>query len=227
MKRSKINEVISKVKKACIDNKLPLPPFAYYDLKEWENKEKTEYEIIDNMLGWDVTDFGEGDFYSTGLAVFVFRNGNFNKPEVYPKPYCEKLLYVFEGQKLPAHFHWKKSEDIINRGGGDLEITLWQANKDGGMTDEEVEVTIDGKQKSVNAGGSIILTPGESITLLPYQYHQWQAVPGTGDVFVFEVSTTNDDNVDNHFYNVQDRIPEIIEDESPEHLMFADYKKFL
>lgn len=147
VKRSKINEVISKVRTKCKDKSLPLPPFAHYNLKEWETKEENENEIIDNMLGWDVTDFGLGDFYSTGLAVFVFRNGNFHKPEVYPKPYCEKLLYVFEGQKMPAHFHWKKSEDIINRGGGDLSITLWQADKEGDFTDEKVRVTIDGKKK--------------------------------------------------------------------------------
>jgi hypothetical protein len=227
MKRSEINNVISKVIKSCENNKLPLPPFAYYDLEDWKKTKKDQKEIIENMLGWDVTDFGTEDFYSTGLAVFVFRNGNLNKIEEYPKSYCEKLLYVFDGQKMPAHFHWQKSEDIINRGGGDLEITLWEADDNNEFSEEEVTVTIDGKKITVEAGESIILNPGESITLLPYQYHQWQAVPGTGDVFVFEVSTTNDDNVDNHFYNGGDRIPEVIEDEEIEYLMFADYEKVL
>src|SRR5699024_9155794 len=154
---------------------------------------------------------------------FVFRNGNFNKPDLYPKPYCEKLLYVFDGQKLPAHFHWEKTEDIINRGGGDLKITLWEATEDKEFSNEKVNITIDGEKHIVEAGGSVILKPGESITLLPHQYHQWQAVPGTGDVFVFEVSTTNDDNVDNYFYDVDNRIPKVIEDEEPKHLIFADY----
>lgn len=52
-------------------------------------------------------------------------------------------------------------------------------------------------------------------------------MPGTGDVFVFEVSTTNDDNVDNRFYDVGDRIPEINEDEEPNYLIFADYEEKL
>jgi len=227
MKRSEINEIITKVMKKCEENNLPLPPFAYYSLKDWKKAKEEYQEAIDTMLGWDVTDFGTGDFYSTGLAVFVFRNGSFNKSERYPKPYCEKLLYVFDGQKLPNHFHWQKCEDIINRGGGDLKITLWEADEEENLSDKDVTVTIDGKKHTVKAGGSVILKPGESITLLPYQYHQWQAVPGTGDVFVFEVSTTNDDNVDNRFYNIGDRIPEVIEDEEPKYLMFSDYDKFL
>lgn len=68
-------------------------------------------------------------FMEVGLTVFVFRNGNFNNKEKYPKPYCEKLLYVRDGQILPFHFHWSKTEDIINRGGGDLEITLYQSDE--------------------------------------------------------------------------------------------------
>lgn len=71
MKRSEINNVISKVIKSCENNKLPLPPFAYYDLEDWKKTKKDQKEIIENMLGWDVTDFGTEDFYSTGLAVFV------------------------------------------------------------------------------------------------------------------------------------------------------------
>lgn len=227
MKRSEINQVIETIIEKCDEKSLPLPPFAYYDKSDWAVAKENQKEIIDNMLGWDVTDFGLADFYSTGLAVFVFRNGNYHDTETYPKPYCEKLLYIFDGQKLPAHFHWQKSEDIINRGGGDLEITLWQADENEGFSDEEVTVKVDGKSVTVEAGGKVILTPGESITLLPYQYHQWQAVPGTGDVFVFEVSTTNDDNVDNRFYDVGDRIPEVDEDEEPNYLIFADYEEKL
>ena len=33
------------------------------------------------------------------------------------KVYAEKLIMLKEGQRAPMHFHWKKSEDIINRGG--------------------------------------------------------------------------------------------------------------
>ena len=63
------------------------------------------------------------------------------------------------------------------------------------------------------------------MTLTPGQYHQWQGVPGSGDVILFEVSSTNDDNVDNRFYRSGQRIPDIEEDEAPKYLMFKDYPK--
>ena len=64
------------------------------------------------------------------------------------------------------------------------------------------------------------------ITLMPGQYHMWQGIPGTGSVMLFEVSACNDDNVDNRFYRAGKRIPEIEEDEAPEHLIFKDYTKY-
>jgi hypothetical protein len=31
------------------------------------------------MLGWDLTDFGSGDFQACGLILFTIRNGNIVK----------------------------------------------------------------------------------------------------------------------------------------------------
>lgn len=239
MKRSKINEVIRYVMKAMSDNKFPLPPFAYYTPEQWKEVGEDEAEIVDNMLGWDITDFGHGDFDKIGLSVFTFRNGNYYKKDKYPKNYAEKLLYVMDGQVLPYHYHWFKREDIINRGGGDLEITMYncteedfadveggRGNKPGSFADTDVEVVIDGKKTKIPAGGKIILKPGQSVSIAQGQYHQWQGIPGTGDVILFEVSTTNDDNIDNRFYENGKRIPNVEEDEAPEYLMFADYKNY-
>ena len=161
-------------------------------------------EIVDNMLGWDITDFGTGDFEHYGLTVFTFRNGNFHNKEKYPKPYAEKLLLVNDGQILPYHYHWSKMEDIINRGGGDLELTLYNATP---ADFNDVEGGRSGK-------------PGTQ-----GQYHTWRGVPGTGKVMLFEVSMTNDDHLDNRFKTAAGRIPEVEEDEEIEHLMFADYDK--
>ncbi len=236
MKRSELNEIIrytiAELKKAAF----PLPPFAFYTPDDWKMLKKDEAELVENMLGWDVTDFGSHDFDHIGLTIFTFRNGNFYAKEKYPKPYAEKMLYVRDGQILPFHYHWSKQEDIINRGGGDLCLTLYNCTEEDfkdrkkasdGMTgtfaSTDVFAHVDGKILRVPAGGEVILHPGQSISLMPGQYHKWQGVPGTGDVILFEVSTVNDDRTDNRFFQANPRIPEIEEDVPAEFLMFADY----
>ena len=239
MKRSEINAAILHTIAALKVARFPLPPFAYYSIDQWRKLGEDERELVENMLGWDVTDFGSGDFPKVGLSIFTFRNGNFHKKDKYPKPYAEKMLYVLDGQVLPFHYHWSKREDIINRGGGDLEITLYnataedfadvagcRAGKGGTFADTDVAANIDGKVVSVPAGGRVILHPGQSISISQGQYHRWQGVPGTGDVILFEVSMTNDDNVDNRFHEALPRIPAIDEDMPPAYLIFADYPRY-
>ncbi len=239
MKRSEINRIIRNAMQFTQSRSLALPPFAYWGADEWRRVGEDSRELVDNMLGWDVTDFGSGNYEKTGLTVFTFRNGNFYRKDRYPKPYAEKLLLVGDGQILPYHYHWSKMEDIINRGGGDLALTLYnctdadfadaeggRSGKPGEFADTPVEVTVDGCRMTVSAGGQVILRPGQSITLMPGQYHMWQGIPGTGSVMLFEVSACNDDNVDNRFYRAGKRIPEIEEDEAPEHLIFKDYTKY-
>lgn len=240
MKRSKSNEIIQYTIDALQKAQFPLPPFAYYGPAEWAALGSNELELVENMLGWDITDFGSGDFDKVGLTIFTFRNGNFYAKDRYPKPYAEKMLYVRDGQILPFHYHWDKREDIINRGGGDLEITLYNSTpqdfmdvKGGraglpGQFDmvSDVVASIDGKNVIVPAGGKVILKPGQSIALAPGQYHMWQGVPGTGDVILFEVSTTNDDTIDNRFHTAGERIPVMEEDVPPKYLMFADYPEY-
>ena len=157
MKRSELNSIIEDTIKFMEDRGLPLPPFAYWGVPEWKAAGKENEEIVENMLGWDITDFGSGDFEKIGLTIFTFRNGNFYKKDKYPKPYAEKLLLVGDGQILPYHYHWSKMEDIINRGGGNLAITLYncteedfkdveggRAGKPGTFADTPVTVSVDG-----------------------------------------------------------------------------------
>lgn len=239
MKRSRANEIIQYTIGALKKASFPLPPFAYYTVEDWKNLGEDEIELVENMLGWDITDFGSGDFDKIGLTIFTFRNGNFYAKDKYAKPYAEKMLYVMDGQILPYHYHWSKMEDIINRGGGDLELTFYNstpedfadmegglAGKPGQFADTDVVTQIDGKKIVLPAGGKVILKPGRSVTLMPGQYHTWRGVPGTGDVILFEVSTMNDDNIDNRFHTAGERIPTMEEDEPAKYLMFADYPNY-
>jgi D-lyxose ketol-isomerase len=87
-----------------------------------------------------------------------------------------------------------------------------------------VTVSTDGVQRTVPAGGSVVLSPGESITLQPYCYHAFWGAEGT--VLVGEVSAVNDDTSDNRFLDPLPRYAEIDEDEPPLFLLCTDYGAF-
>lgn len=221
MKRSEINAAIKKMEALINEYRFALPPFCHFTPEEWETKGHEYDEIRDNMLGWDITDYGLGDFEKLGFALITIRNGNQNNPK-YKKVYAEKLLMLKEGQKSPMHFHWKKSEDIINRGGGVLIIHVYN-DDNGELGTSDVLVNADGRSYYVPAGTGIELHPGESITLWPHQYHDFDIKPGTGDVLIGEVSMCNDDNTDNRFYEKMGRFPTIEEDEAPYRLLCTEY----
>lgn len=212
MKRSEINKAIKDMENLLKNQKFNLPDFCNWTAEEWNEKGSEYDEIRENMLGWDVTDYGMGNFEELGLVLVTIRNGNL-KNKKYAKPYAEKVLMVYEGQISPMHFHWNKMEDIINRGGGNIVFRLFNAGKDGEKLDTDVKVTQDGRSYFVTAGSEVVLKPGQSITLKPYDYHEFYIQPGTGDVLIGEVSMVNDDNNDNRFFEPLGRFPEIEEDE--------------
>ena len=108
-----------------------------------------------------------------------------------------------------SDLHWNKMEDIINRGGNDIYITVYNGAEDGTMLDTDVTVYSDGKTEVVPAGTKVLLKPGQSITITPYMYHDF-IVPETGGaVLLGEVSMCNDDENDNRFYEPIGRFPEI------------------
>lgn len=222
MKRSKINMAIREMEKMLEQYNIKLPPFANWTPGEWKEKNHEYDEIRDNALGWDITDCGLERFDEIGFALFTLRNGN-QKLEKYKKVYAEKLIFLKEGQTFPTHFHWKKSEDIINRGGGSLLIQVYNDDGENGLADTDVLVNSDGRSYYVQAGTRIKLQPGESLTLWPHQYHNFSVVPGTGDILIGEVSMCNDDNTDNYFLDPVGRFPRIVEDEPPYRLLCNEY----
>ncbi|HOJ11172.1 MAG TPA: D-lyxose/D-mannose family sugar isomerase [Clostridiales bacterium] len=222
MKRSELNIIMQDAISFMETMNFKLPPFAYWSPDEWRNRGMEYDEIRDNMLGWDITDFGSGNFRKTGLFLFTIRNGNSNSDK-YSKPYAEKIMIVEEEQVTPFHFHWNKMEDIINRGGGNLLIQLYNPTKDGKFSNEQVRVSVDGRNYYVDAGSIIRITPGESISLPLRQYHKFWGEKGAGKVLVGEVSKVNDDRTDNRFYEDIGRFPEIEEDEPPLYLLCNEY----
>ena len=225
MKRSEINLIMRNAIAFFEDRRFHLPPFAYWTPQEWKNKGEEVREIVDNCLGWDITDFGKADFERTGLFLFTIRNGDLkNQKSGTGKVYCEKILIVANNQLTPLHFHWKKTEDIINRGGGKLALQLYTATEDEELSDSNVTVSIDGVVHTFKAGETLELKPGESITIPPLCYHNFRGVEGR--VLVGEVSSVNDDFLDNRFYEQLGRFPDVEEDEPPLHLLVSDYDEY-
>jgi D-lyxose ketol-isomerase len=224
MKRSEINNIMREAKKFLAEHRFCLPPFAAWAPDEWRTKGPEVREIAEHQLGWDITDFGSGDFLQRGLFLFTVRNGkSANLKTMQGKVYAEKIMIVEVGQVTPLHFHWQKTEDIINRGGGTLVVQLYNSTKDEQLADTEITVSLDGVTRKVPAGGTVELSPGESITLTPGLYH---AFWGEGHrVLVGEVSMVNDDRTDNRFHEPIGRFPQITEDEPPLHLLTVDYPK--
>lgn len=223
MKRSELNRIMKSALALAAEYRFALPPFVTWSMEEWRGKSHEYDEIKDNMLGWDITDFGSGDFHKVGLLMITLRNGNFNNPK-YQKTYAEKLLISEVGQVTPYHFHWKKMEDIINRGGGVLVLKCYNSGAQREMLDTPVTVYKDGRAYEVAAGERIEVNVGESITLIPGQYHTFWAEKAT--CLIGEVSKTNDDNVDNHFYDPVGRFPSIEEDEPILYPLFSEYPPF-
>jgi len=225
MKRSEINKILLSADEFIRGHGFFLPPFAYWTPQAWKTKGPEVAEIVKNRLGWDITDFGSGDFERVGLFLFTVRNGNpENLKTLQGKLYAEKIMVVRIGQVTPMHFHWNKSEDIINRGGGDLVIQLYNATSEDGLGASDVIVSVDGEKRTLPKGSLVTLKPGESITLPPRLYHKFWGEGGW--VLVGEVSVVNDDEKDNRFLEPGGRFPEIEEDEAPVYLLCMDYEQY-
>jgi len=224
MKRSEINKALKEMEEFIDCYRFALPPFCHFTPEEWQGKGHDYDEVRENMLGWDITDYGLGDFDKTGFSLITIRNGNLAMREKYAKTYAEKLLYLREGQYAPLHFHWVKMEDIINRGGGNILIRVYNSTPDEQLDmTGDVRVNLDGREVIVPAGTQVRLTPGESIAIAPFMYHDFTVEEGTGPVLLGEVSECNDDNTDNRFLDPIGRFPAIEEDELPYRLLCNEY----
>jgi len=219
MKRSEINRILRDAQEFLDLHRFKLPRWAYWSPDDWNGLEgRGGREIADCALGWDITDFGSGDYARRGLFLFTLRNG---LPGRSGKSYAEKVMIVGVGQETPTHFHFRKTEDIINRGGGVLTLQLWNSDARGEKVDTTVDVSVDGMRRCVDPGGRVSLEPGESICLETGVYHRFYGE--VERVLVGEVSQVNDDRADNRFFEPVGRFPVIDEDEAPWRLLVSDY----
>ncbi|MGE6784593.1 D-lyxose/D-mannose family sugar isomerase [Ensifer adhaerens] len=228
MKRSHVNDIIAESDAFMKSFGFTLPPFAYWSPEQLKARIASDSPaIFDARLGWDITDYGKGRFDQFGLVLFTLRNGNAaNLGTGQGMVYAEKLMITAKDQVNPLHRHAVKTEDIINRGGGALVLQMYNSKADGSVDEEsDVVVATDARLRTLKAGELLKLKAGESVTLLPGNWHAFWAEGA--DVLMGEVSTVNDDLTDNYFREPVGRFSAIEEDAEPTHLLVSDYDTWL
>ena len=227
MKRSQVNEIMAAADDLIRQHGFSLPPFAYWSPDQFRDNRRTASRIIDARMGWDITDYGQGDFETLGLFLFTLRNGQLADLERgRGQVYAEKLLISRQDQLSPLHTHIIKSEDIINRGGATLVVELFGSNDDGEFAEDRGgTVLCDGIARPFGPGEKLKFAPGESITLMPGDWHAFWGEGG--DVLIGEVSTVNNDLTDNLFRDPIGRFGDIEEDVAATHLLVSDYDTWL
>jgi D-lyxose ketol-isomerase len=225
MNRSEVNEILLEGDRFIRSFGYVMPPFAYWTPDQM--KAAPHGEIARRSMGWDITDYGQGKFADLGLFLFTVRNGLLADLRAGGgMVYAEKIMISRDRQVSPMHRHFLKTEDIINRGGGDLVLQLFTSVEDGTIDrTAEVSVLVDGTRRAMKAGDHLRLKPGESVSLTPNVWHAFWGE--NGDVLIGEVSTVNDDRTDNWFEMEIPRYTKITEDAAPVHLLVSDYPKYL
>ena len=222
MKRSEINAEFAWAKSLLKKNNIRLPDRAYWTMDEWRAHKAEIETIAKTTVGWDITDYGTGKYFEIGAVLYTLRNGKQDDPSV-GVPYCEKYILMRDGQRLPKHYHVFKTEDIINRAGGVLEVMLWNTDAEGKELATDVTVFMDGIRRTFKAGERIRVMQGNSITLTPHIAHIFGPEPGSGDIVVGEVSKVNDDTTDNYFMEPTSFFAKIEEDVPAEHPLTNEY----
>jgi D-lyxose ketol-isomerase len=227
MKRSRVNDIMRAADDMIRHYGFVLPPFAYWSPETFQARKQDARALISARCGWDITDYGQGRFDEMGLFLFTLRNGRLaDLQRGGGMCYAEKLLISRQDQLSPMHTHVIKAEDIINRGGATLVVELYGSDDQGRFAKDKGGVVMcDGTARPYGPGDKLKLAPGESVTLMPGDWHAFWGEGG--DVLIGEVSTVNDDLTDNIFVQPIGRFAEIEEDEAPWHLLVSDYDRWL
>ena len=227
MKRSTINDIILQADDFIRSFGYVLPPFAYWSPEEMKGRRADIEGLVSSRLGWDITDYGAGNFEKMGLFLFTTRNGLLaDLRRGGGMCYAEKIMISRHDQISPMHRHIIKTEDIINRGGATLAIEMFESDANGNIDRKApVPVMCDAVKRVLKPAEVLLLAPGESVTLHPGNWHKFWGEGG--DVLIGEVSTVNNDLTDNIFEQPIGRFAEIEEDVKPSHLLVSDYETWL
>ena len=69
MKRSEINHAISNAKILIDEYKWALPKWAYWSKSDYDAQPLVAEYLRTHQMGWDVTDFGRGNFNKEGIIL--------------------------------------------------------------------------------------------------------------------------------------------------------------
>ncbi|MFV0383705.1 D-lyxose/D-mannose family sugar isomerase [Paracoccus sp. (in: a-proteobacteria)] len=219
MKRSQINQAIHAAETMLKAQNWTMPDFARWTLADHAAHPDRSRWLAERQIGWDVTDFGGGNFERRGLVLFCARNGIDRVAG--ERTYAEKLLFIGVDQETPFHAHRRKLEDIIVRAGG-LLCVEFQA--EGAVEPESGEpvadrIRIDGAEYPA-LGCIHRLREGQGITVPRGLQHRFWAE--RAPVFAAEVSQCNDDRNDNFFFEPVGRFSRIEEDQPPLRLLWNE-----
>ncbi|PZF82585.1 D-lyxose/D-mannose family sugar isomerase [Jiangella anatolica] len=221
MKRSRIDAAIDDARSRAEDAGIVLPGFATWGRDEWLAAPPSARPALERGLGWDVTDFGRGDFDRVGLVLCTLRNGSLAERDAGAgQTYAEKFMVARDGQETPMHLHRRKTEDIINRGGAALVVELHPESGD-----DAVVTLVDGLERAVRGGEQLRLEPGQSVQVPAGVYHRFWADGGV--LLAGEVSSVNDDVDDNVFLDPSPRFPAVTEDAPARYLLVSEYEAVL
>ena len=222
MKRSEVNEHIRKAKTFAEKMNMALPPLAFWTSQQCASKSTECNEIRKLMLGWDVTDFGLGNYNKTGRTLFALRSGSSSFIRC-PRTYTEKLIFIEENQAMPIHFHHRKTEDIINSGGGNIIVQVSKSTLEGTKSNKDFELSINGVMTRLKADQVVRLRPGESVLIPAGTIHEFWSEEGMGMTLSGEKGTVCDDLNDNVFLCECLRVSKIQEDEPALHYLCNEY----
>ncbi len=210
MKRSEIDAAIARAIANAKKLGVALPKWSEWKPSQFD---ASADGIRHQKLGWKVVDFGVGDFPNCGLVILalcsplVDDNGapatktqTVGTREYPVTGFSRKFLFVQAGQTEPHHFHRQKArKEVTVVAGAPVHFELAWADGDTALSDKEVNVQVDGIWHKLAANGSIVVNPGETITLPGELSHIISVPKGGEDTIMLETSTANNDSNDNIF----------------------------